>query len=77
MAALWDTVKETADITSFDHYLENFSLLVALQAALRGLIARARTRKLRRQNEARERQLANVASGATRSPVRRGREVAS
>ena len=45
VAGLWDSVKDTAEQARFELYLENWSLMVKLQAQFRGLLARIRMRR--------------------------------
>ena len=45
MADLWDKVKDTAELGKFEFYLENWSLMIRLQAQFRGLLTRIRKRK--------------------------------
>ena len=45
IANLWDSVKDTIDLAKVEVYLDNWSLMIRLQANLRRHITRVRKRK--------------------------------
>ena len=54
---LWDRVKSTADQAKYELYLDNWSLMIRIQAQMRGLLARARKRKAAEEEQSAKRAL--------------------